>query len=111
VLNILLVHEAFHYSFSAYYGTWVPFAINQSELKPCFYFCFAQPRAKSKNMSEWKPIAIAPANVELELSVYDKGEHHALVFPCRRDGSGWRDVRTNRHIQFEPTHWRLWVHD
>lgn len=57
---------------------------------------------------EWQPIATAPAHVELELSIYDKGEYHALAFPCRRDGSGWRDVRINRLMPLEPTHWRLW---
>ena len=63
-------------------------------------------------MSEWKPIATAPENVELELSVYDSGEHHALVFPCQRDGSaGWRDVRAKRPMLLKPTHWRLWEHD
>jgi hypothetical protein len=59
-------------------------------------------------MLEWKPIATAPANVELELSIYDKGEYHALVFPCERDGLNWRDVEQNRHFLFEPTHWRPW---
>jgi hypothetical protein len=44
----------------------------------------------------------------LELSIYDKGEYHALAFPCQRDGSGWRDVRANRPMPLEPTHWRLW---
>ena len=62
-------------------------------------------------MPEWKPIGTAPADVELELSAYDKGEYYALVFPCRRDGSGWLDVLANRHFQFEPTHWRLWKND
>jgi hypothetical protein len=56
----------------------------------------------------WKPIAAAPANVELELSIYDRGEYHALTFPCRREGSRWRDVRASRLILLEPTHWRLW---
>jgi len=59
-------------------------------------------------MSDWKPIATAPADAELELSIYDQGEYHALVFPCRRDGSGWRDVRVNRSVPLELTHWRLW---
>lgn len=58
----------------------------------------------------WQPIATAPVHVELKLSIYDKGEYHALVFPCQRDGSGWRDVRTNRPMPLEPTHWRLWDH-
>jgi hypothetical protein len=56
----------------------------------------------------WQPIAKAPAHIELELSIYDKGEYHALAFPCQRDGSGWRDVRTNRAMQLKPTHWRIW---
>jgi len=58
--------------------------------------------------SDWNPIANAPAHVELELSIYDKGEYHALAFPCQRDGKGWRDVRANRFVPFEPTHWRPW---
>jgi hypothetical protein len=33
-------------------------------------------------------------------------EYHALVFPCRRDGSGWRDVRANQPLPLQPTHWR-----
>jgi hypothetical protein len=39
----------------------------------------------------WQPVATAPAHVELELSIYDKGEYHALAFPCQRDDLGWRD--------------------
>jgi hypothetical protein len=57
---------------------------------------------------EWQQIATAPRGAELELSIYDTGEYHALVFPCQRDGSSWRDPRTNRIIPIEPTHWRLW---
>jgi hypothetical protein len=58
--------------------------------------------------SDWKPIATAPAHAELELSIYDHGEYHALVFPCRRDGTGWRDVSANRFMLLGLTHWRLW---
>ena len=61
--------------------------------------------------SEWQPIATAPADGELELSIYDKGEYHALVFPCRPDGRGWHDVRANRSMPLEPTRWRLWRHE
>ena len=57
---------------------------------------------------KWQPVATAPSNIDLELGIYDKGEYHALEFPVRRDGSGWRDVRANRYLGFEPTHWRLW---
>ena len=59
-------------------------------------------------MAEWKPIATAPADLELELGIYDKGEYHALVFPCRRDGLGWRDVQANLPLLLDPTHWRPW---
>jgi hypothetical protein len=60
--------------------------------------------------NDWQPIASAPANAHLELSVYDKGEFHTLAFPCRRDGWDWRDVRASRFLPFQPTHWRLWEH-
>jgi len=59
-------------------------------------------------MVEWKPIATAPAGLELELGIYDKGEYYALVIPCRRDGLGLRDVQANLPLLLEPTHWRPW---
>ncbi len=59
---------------------------------------------------KWQRIATVPSNIELELSIYDKGEYHALAFPVRRDGSGWRDVRANRLMPLKPTHWRRWDH-
>ena len=34
-----------------------------------------------EKVSEWQPIATAPASAELELSIYDNGEHHVLDFP------------------------------
>jgi hypothetical protein len=30
-----------------------------------------------------QPVATAPAHGELELSIYDKDEYHALEFPCQ----------------------------
>jgi hypothetical protein len=59
-------------------------------------------------MSDWKPIATAPAHAELQLSFYEDGEYHALAFPCTRDGDSWRDVRANRLVAVNPTHWRPW---
>jgi hypothetical protein len=60
-------------------------------------------------MDEWKPIATVPDATEVELSIHDGGEYHALVFPCRREGPGWRDLRANRLlVHFQPTHWRPW---
>jgi hypothetical protein len=58
--------------------------------------------------SDWKPIATAPAEANLELSIYDNGEYHALVFPCRRDGTGWRDMSADRFVLLQLTHWRPW---
>ena len=100
VLNILSMDKAFHSQ-----------AFRQVLILPV---CARSKRARPHDdfiryqMLEWKPIATAPAHVELELSVYDKGEYHALVFPCERDGMGWRDVEQGRHFLFEPTHWRPW---
>ena len=63
---------------------------------------------KATSLCIWKPIADAPATGELELCVYENGEYHALAFPCRRNGVGWSDVRTNRMVPIRPSHWRLW---
>ena len=63
---------------------------------------------KTVSILDWKPIATTPADADLELSVYDNSEYHALVFPCRRDGLGWRDVRADRPLPLQPTHWRRW---
>jgi hypothetical protein len=62
----------------------------------------------ARSTSDWRPIDTAPADADLELSIYDKGQYHSLVFPCRRDGKGWRDVEANRSMPLAPTHWRLW---
>ena len=37
---------------------------------------------KSAHSSIWNPVATAPANVELELCIYDSGEYHALACPA-----------------------------
>ena len=60
-----------------------------------------------EKVSDWKPIATAPADADLELSIYDEGGYHALVFPSRREGLSWRDVGANRLMPLKPTHWRL----
>jgi hypothetical protein len=66
---------------------------------------------KTASNSPWNPIATAPAHVELELCVYDGEEYDALVFPCRRNGVGWSDVRLNKMVPIRPTHWRLWGYE
>lgn len=59
-------------------------------------------------MIDWQPIATAPFGQDLELSVIENGEVHALVFPCRRSEEGWSDSQTNRIIPVRPSHWRNW---
>jgi hypothetical protein len=59
-------------------------------------------------MLDWQPIAIAPFDRELQLSVIEKGEVYALVFPCRRGGNGWVHAKTGQPVFVEPTHWRSW---
>ena len=61
-----------------------------------------------EKVSDWKPIATAPAEADLELSIYDNGEYHALAFPCRRDGTGWRYMSADRFVLLQLTHWRPW---
>lgn len=57
---------------------------------------------------KWQPIAAAPPDANLEVCVIDQSEVHALVFPCRRNGTGWADAVTRAPLDIRPTHWRLW---
>jgi hypothetical protein len=60
---------------------------------------------------KWLPISSAPRDRDLELSVIDSAEVHALVFPCRKANDGWIDASTKKQINVQPTHWRLWTED
>jgi hypothetical protein len=40
-------------------------------------------------MKAWQPIASAPFDREIQVSVIEKGEVPALVGPCRRRQNGW----------------------
>ncbi len=59
-------------------------------------------------MSNWQPIASAPFGTDLELSVIEGREVHALLFPCRRSLRGWINAATQTAVQVAPTHWRPW---
>jgi hypothetical protein len=59
-------------------------------------------------MLDWQPISSAPLDRDLELSVIEKGEVHALVFPCRRTQAGWVNAKTGQPVFVDPTHWRVW---
>lgn len=61
-------------------------------------------------MRDWDPIASAPFETDLELSVIEFSEVHALFFPCRRTLSGWINAATKSAVQVAPTHWRPWEH-
>jgi len=57
---------------------------------------------------DWQPIDTAPFGQDLQLSVIENGEVHALVFPCRRSEGGWLRGLTRQLISIRPTHWRHW---
>jgi hypothetical protein len=60
--------------------------------------------------AEWCPVAIAPTDGDLEVCAlgYD-GIVHALVFPCRKDGTQWVDASNEKRVDIQPTHWRKWT--
>jgi hypothetical protein len=55
------------------------------------------------------PISIGPSDADLEVCVMDYKGIHALVFPCRKNGSGWIDATMKNRIDIQPTHWRKWI--
>jgi hypothetical protein len=57
----------------------------------------------------WQPIASAPFDCDVELSVCEAGQQHALIFPCRQFLGGWINAKTKRRIEVRPTHWRIWI--
>ena len=58
---------------------------------------------------EWQSIESAPFGTDLQLSVIERGEVHALVFPCRRVDGSWKDAKSNQFVAVKPTHWRPWA--
>ena len=57
---------------------------------------------------KWLPVSIAPSDADLEVCVMDGGGIHALIFPCRKNGTEWVDAATKKRIEIQPTHWRNW---
>jgi hypothetical protein len=57
---------------------------------------------------DWQSIDTAPFGQDLQLSVIEDGEVHALVFPCRRTDGGWLRDLTKQMVSVRPTHWRAW---
>jgi hypothetical protein len=60
-------------------------------------------------MSDWQPISSAPFDRDLQVSVIEKEEVYALIFPCRQTQNGWIDAKTQKPVFVEPTHWRIWL--
>jgi hypothetical protein len=58
--------------------------------------------------TEWRPIATAPSDSDLELAVVEDNDAHALVFRCRRLRDGWINAATGQRLAVDPTHWRQW---
>lgn len=56
----------------------------------------------------WLKIDAAPFGRDLELAVIEKGEVHAVAFPCRRLLRGWINAETKQPVEVYPTHWREW---
>lgn len=62
-----------------------------------------------QSFSIWQPISIAPFDRDLELAIIDNSGVNTFFLPCCRVLGGWRDAKTKRRIEVEPTHWREWV--
>lgn len=54
---------------------------------------------------EWREIATAPFDREIELAVID-GDVGVLEGSCIRHGDGWLDAETLRPMTVAATHWR-----
>jgi hypothetical protein len=54
---------------------------------------------------EWREIATAPFDREIELAVID-GDVGVLEGSCLRHGDGWLDAETLRSVTVTATHWR-----
>jgi len=64
--------------------------------------------AGAVSIMEWRSIATAPFDRDLELAVINYKGTHTFVFPCRRILGGWMKAETNTPIILYPTHWREW---
>jgi len=58
---------------------------------------------------KWVRVSSAPSDADLEVCVMDNHGIHALVFPCRKNGTEWVDASTKKHVDIQPTHWRKWT--
>jgi hypothetical protein len=54
---------------------------------------------------EWREIATAPFDREIELAIID-GAVGVVDGSCMRHGDGWLDAQTLRPVTVRATHWR-----
>jgi hypothetical protein len=73
--------------------------------QPCTMRWFITPLSRLVTASEWRDIASAPFDREIELAAMD-GNVGVLV-RCVRHGDGWLDAETLRPIKITATHWRF----
>jgi hypothetical protein len=55
-------------------------------------------RPFNRRLTTWLPIASAPSDADLEVCVMDSDGIHALVFPCRKNGTEWVDASTKKYV-------------
>jgi hypothetical protein len=55
--------------------------------------------------NEWREIASAPFDREIEVAIVD-GDINVPGNPCLRHGNGWLDAQTLRPVNVPATHWR-----
>ncbi len=55
--------------------------------------------------NEWREIATAPFDREIEIAVLD-GSINVTGASCLRHGDGWLDTETLRPVEITATHWR-----
>lgn len=63
---------------------------------------------KTAKRGEWQPVACAPFDRNLELSVVNGPTQDAVAFPCCRILGGWVDAASRERVEVYPTHWREW---
>jgi len=61
-------------------------------------------------MNEWKSVATAPFDQDVQLWVIDRFGARALAFRCRRTGNGWvnSELKVALAVTIKPAYWREW---
>ena len=57
----------------------------------------------------WKPIHVAPAEIDICICVADAFGLYPLPFPCRKLTKGWINARQGVSLDIVPLGWREWI--